>query len=320
MAGFDDMIKGMQMLQDGIATYQTSQAVNAAADQLAAANKGLADDKVKFDNAQAIGQDLALRLSGIHGMTQDKIAGAVSGILPSASSQGQIMGQERMQSAKLAQEVSENDKDRKLKRDLFGMKSDKDAAKTDQMQQKRIMDRAQTFYKDNQKHIESIDKLAQLQKLIDTNPSQIGINLAKTALLREAGEDRVSNEDIIRGERDPSARQAIIRKMNLEFTGEALKDDRVFYSALLKGLRQGTKQRLRERVRGYADSIGEISQGAVSPDMLNSAISKRIPSLKNPNQAKIDEAKALLADPANANNPLRPKVEAELKRLETEAD
>lgn len=288
----DDLYKALQMFKEGLSDYQTTQAVNDARQQLSALQQQETDKSKLLQHTAAIGQDLALRLTSA-GTAPGRIQEAVSSLAPPASVTATNQFQGESQDKRQAFDKSEHQLNRESAERIAGVRNTGTEAKVAQRTQKIALDQAEKFYKVNQKQIEAIDKMETFKDLIDTNPSQIGIELSKSALLKAGGDDRISDKDLPRVQNDPSARKAVARRLNLELTGEALKDDRKFYSALLDSVTQFSKKQLDKKVKGHASSVGQLYKD-IDSNTLESAVRSRIPSLASGSAAPSADVQAAL--------------------------
>lgn len=313
----DDLLKGLSGFQSGLQSLAQNMAIGDARQQLSEINAQVQDQNEKQAAAQQIGQDLALRLQQAKA-SPDQIASVTSGLIPSASSTQTVQAQSKMQQEGFQQADKMFDKEAALRLQLEQMKLDalglKDAKKESQ-QYTKLSD---TFRKENKELVGSWDKVSSLKQILQSTPDRVGVEMAKTGLLKFAGEDRVSDADVARAQRDPSLRAGIARRLKLEATGEALKDDQKFYSAILGHAETLMKEKLANKARGYAKGASELS--GVDAKRLESGLFSQLgleeAPASPPASTAIQKAREWLAKPENANHPKRAGVEANLKRWE----
>jgi hypothetical protein len=276
-----ELMDALKIFGDGMQTYAIRSGVSDAQDQLTQINSDLERGIIEKDQAQqmkqGLGNDLALTLAG-HA-DQGTLSTVVGQFTPSAGAQLQAdnlveMQEDRqladtdMEKLKHKHDMSLQDKKNEI---LTGKAADKNSNWMIAQQDK--------FMKSADKDIKALEGLDVFQKMIDKGEtSRMGVELGKTQLLKFAGEDRITNEDILRADNKPSVREAIARRLKLELTGEELEDKQKFYSKLFKQLRADARKRLGAKVKGNAASLAELNSN-VDGYKYESALRKRIPSL-----------------------------------------
>lgn len=316
----DELLKGLAVFQDGMKQYAVASAVNDANQQLTQLNQMEGD---KLQAQTQISQNLAMRL-GAAGADASHIQALTGEIAPSQGAQFQAGVQKDMQAQSQAFNASEAQKQRNLQWDMQTRQLDALSGKSAQKMPKVLSESVDKFAKNHQKQLDILNQMETYKTLIDTNPSQIGIELAKTGLLKGAGEDRVSDKDLPRVVNDPSWRAAAARRLNIELTGNALKDDRKFYSAIISQISDINKQQIEKRLKGevtarktaYGDLIDETqyetalrAKVGLSPQQQMSEKDQA----KAANEQKVQRLKAWLASPEAKKNPS--KADAALKAL-----
>jgi hypothetical protein len=262
MSGMEDLLKSEQMKADGFASglkaLITGTATRDARQKLNEMNASVAKEEEKLAFANQIGQDLALRLTGA-GASPDEIQAATAGLVPSASGQAANLAQSKMQKAGHDQQADQNQKQRDHEIELQRMKMEALGLGNEKKEKKHYAEVAKTFRKENKDLLDSRDKLESLKAILDKTPDRVGVEMAKTGLLKFAGEDRVSDADVIRAQRDPSKRAAIARALRLEVSGEALADDRKFYQMILQHADGLITKNLSKKVKGYSQGTAELA-------------------------------------------------------------
>lgn len=319
--GLDDLLKSLAVFKDGVQSYAQSRAVNdanAAMTELQIQEAQAGQQLIEQRNA--ISTDLAMRL-GSAGADSAKIGQLTSSIAPSQGAQYQAAENEELQGKSQKFNASESSLQRQHEKDMLALKGSALGIKDDRKIAKNRRDLADRFYKTNQKEIDSVDKMDTFRKIIDENPSQLGLKLAQRGIIKSSGDDRISDEDLKGADNDPSIRKAIARKAKLELTGEALKDDRQFYSALLKNMETYQLQKLEAKVKGYSTSVSELD-GELDAGTMEQGIRSRIPALgrlnakENDVKAKKEQQVAKLTAWANSPEAKKPENAAKLQKVQ----
>lgn len=316
----DDMLKGMAVFKDGLTQFATSKAVNDANEQLSQLN-GQEMDRGEMLKAQSqIGNDLMMRLQSA-GADPGRIAQLTGQIAPSAGAQYQAEENKNLQESSQTFQAKEKDKDRAHDIRLQGMKNSILEGGANSKLSKFTIGEANKFYKREQKSIEAIDGLSKFSKMINTpGAARIGIELGKTALLKDAGEDRITNEDIERADNDPSIREKIARRLKLEVTGDELKDKAAFYSKLMERLEQDALERLDKKIGGEAKAKSGLME-EIDEDKYGGALRKMVPALermKKPGAGNpLADAEAWLQK--NPSHPMAGAMRVKLEKMKKEA-
>lgn len=306
MSNLDDFLKSVQVLKEGMVQYQTGQAVQDASKQLADLNRALLDDQQKLEAQSQIQNELAMRL-GASGADASKIQSLTQNIAPSASAQFQAKENQELQTSSQDFQKGQQGREFKHQERLQKMKLDAAGLGGDQKLSKFVVGQADKFYKREQKNIEAIDTLASMKDLVAKgDTARIGIELGKTALLKSVGEDRITNEDIERGDNDPSFREKIARRLNLEIGAGELKDKQKFYGKLMEKLQSDAVKRLDAKVSGEATALSELYP-EIDGQKFAGALRSKIPTLgagdkqaaAAAKQEKIAKLEAWLADPVS---------------------
>lgn len=293
----DDLLKGLGSFKEGLQSLAQGMAVNDARDQLSQINAQVQKESEKQMMAQQVGQDLALRLTKA-GADANQIAGATQGILPSANQQQTMTAQKDMQAAGFEQQTKEKGMDRDLAITLKQMEMDRLGLKDDKKEAQIYTKLSDTFRKENKDLVGNWEKVSSLNSVLKSTPDRVGVEMAKTGLLKFAGEDRVSDADVARAQRDPSLRAGIARRLKLEMTGEALADDRKFYQAILTHAEGLMKNKLSEKAKGY--SKGSATLSGVDPDKLEKGLRQQL-SLQ-------EDAPMKLGPPVESGRRFSPKL------------
>jgi hypothetical protein len=195
----------------------------------------------------------------------------------------------------------------KEKLKLMGFKNEKD-------EKKQYAKFAGDFRKENKDTLDAWDKLGMLKGVLDKTPDRVGVEMAKTGLLKAAGEDRVSDADVGRAQRDPSYRAEVARRLELEMSGNALADDRKFYQAILEHARKKMSERLKTKVKGYAIGTAELAE--VDPNRLESGLLKQL-ALEEPPPPPMSKAdQQALQWAQSQKNQTDPKVKGIYQKLQ----
>lgn len=302
------------MFHEGLKQFAVSKGVNDANEKLSQLNSMEMDRSQRIQAQSQIGNELALRLgaAGADAATINQLAGQLA---PSAGAQFQAEENKSLQEVGNQFKADEAQKDRehqerlqKLKLDAMGFKSEKDT-------KKMLAGFADKFRKENKATLEARDKLDGLKSILDKTPDRVGIEMAKTGLLKFAGEDRVSDADVARAQRDPSLRAGIARRLKLEATGEALKDDRKFYQMILDHAGKKMNETLTKKVKDYAGGTAELAD--IDGNKLQSGLMKQLGLEGGRGNTEIEMARAWLQSDAAKKNPAKAKLVAEkLKKME----
>jgi hypothetical protein len=270
----DDLLKGIAVFNDGLKTYAVSRGVNDANEKLAQVNQAEMSKMVKPEEAlmakNQISSELGMRLSAA-GADASAIGAAREAIAPSLGAQYQAEQSKEMQASSQGFNASESEKERKLRWDIANL--DKPGASAAQ-EKKLLAGFAEKFRKENKDMLGARDKLEGLKSILDKTPDRVGVEMAKTGLLKFAGEDRVSDADVARAQRDPSLRAGIARRLKLEATGEALADDRKFYQMILDHAGKKMQEQLRGKIKGYSEGTAELAE--VDGSKLQSGLMKQL--------------------------------------------
>jgi hypothetical protein len=269
----DNLLKGFAVFKEGLKDFAVAKGVNDANEQLAQLNQMELAKEEKLAATTQISNSLAMRL-GAAGADAAQVESLAGRLAPSAGAQYQAGQNKEMQSSSQSFQGGENEKDRQLQRDLAQMKNDALGLKNPEKEKKLMAGFADKFRKENKTILESRDQLGFLKEILDKTPDRVGIEMAKTGLLKASGEGRVSDADVIRAQRDPSLRAGIARKLKLEATGEALADDRKFYQMILTHVDKKLNETLKKKVKGYSEGAAELAD--VDGARLESGLRKQL--------------------------------------------
>ena len=273
----DDLLKGLAVFNQGIKEFAVSRGVNDANEQLAQINQAEQAKLMKTEEAaQArmnLGNELGLRLAGA-GADASVINQLTSQLAPSAGAKFQAGENRALQSDSQEFKASESKKDRQHQLEMQRLKGEQMGVKDAKKERQLYAGFADKFRKENQGAVDAKEKLSALRSILDLTPDRVGIEMAKTGLLKFAGEDRVSDADVARAQRDPSARAGIARRLKLEATGEAIKDDRKFYQMILNHAEKKLKETLSQKVKGYSQGTAELAD--VDAAKLESGLVKQL--------------------------------------------
>ncbi len=364
MGSNDDLFKAMEMFAGGMRQYHTQQAVNDATKQLQDMHAQQLEEKDQLIANQAIGNELALRLTGI-GASPQAVSAATEGLVQSASGRATNMAQKEMQTAGqtfqagessnarrqqsemagreevfkagqsdlerqkdigmqttlLKSKEAEAAKDRQLKRDLFGVTSDKEKARRAEKTAKAKKTAVTEFNGTVKKEMESLQSVGDLRKVMNSTDSPMGSNLVRYGLLGVAGAKPISEGEFEKADADPSWRGKIANRLSIEVTGHELADRKVFYNKVVNTLENRAKVRLRERIKNFASSraklnpeidaieLGDAMQTEWAHVLGGAESTKKMP-------AAMQEAQSWLAHPDNQKDPRRQRVELRLKEME----
>lgn len=319
MSGNDEMMKAFQMFSDGMKQYQTTQAVNDAAEQLNVANANAKDEQDRMVHAQHIGQDLALRLTAAHA-SPDAIAAATSGLMPSASLQAQsqaTLDLEKMKTASAEKIHTEAAKNAYAIAELNA--SSKNAA-SDRKASESMMKFGTEFgaQKQIKPILEGLPKIDKALESIKANKGQMGVTavveLAKLGAIRDAA-GRVNEKEIEAANESPSMRAQLWKRAGLEATGETPANVQEFWIKYLSQAKQSANDHLKTSIEGFAEGKATFN------DKLDPAKIKKGLKLQygikdpadNPNAAAIAAANAWLA--ANPNHPDAKAVKQKVNQM-----
>lgn len=315
MAEMDDLFKAMGMFTGAVRQYQTQQAVNDASKMMMDLNAQALDEKQRLQANQQIGNDLALRLTGI-GASPEQIQGATQGLLMSPSSQRSAITQMDVQ--RLNEEGQNKRAEARNRTDLeiAGINAQRASQAKAQQQQKFTAGRMDAFTNraDVKEARESISKLGDLRQILDEGKSPIGSALAKFGLLRAAGAAPISDADLATAEVKPGMRAAIARQWNIEVNQEDLADRQQFYRKVLSVMGSRAKARLKESISGEAQAVNLVDPD-IDPTTFEKALTSRFgATLAGPHQTAISEAEKWLQ--ANPNDPKAAAVKAKIQKLQ----
>lgn len=317
MSGLSEMLDGLKMLKEGITQYQVNSATQDAIGQLAEINKGITDKNERSIAAQQASQNLALRMVGA-GASPGQVQAATEGLLPSASSIAQISGQERMQASGQTFQGQQNELNRESAERIAGIRAAAPReARLVQQEVKFLNDQQKAFdgqTKDSQKALNQI-RLAK-ETLAAGNP--IGDKSVMGFMARASGEVGALTEE---DKRPFGGSQALNERMK-QFaenakTGKFTEDNRKLIHQLLttyENVHKRNMQAAKSRVAKRAMAIAQTGKYNLTEEQVGNAI---MPAEPNPNQAKIEAAKAILADPKNAQHPRRAELEAQIQKWES---
>lgn len=269
----DELYKGMMIFQQGLSTYNQGKAVESATQRLAELNKQTLAKEERLQASNQIAQELASRLTAA-GANPAQIAAASEHIAPSMGAQFQAKENAELQGKSQSFQAGENAKNRAHEMAMQKMKLENMGFKDEKKTAKELATYADKFRKENKDTLDSREKMSALKGILDKTPDRVGVEMAKTGLLKFAGEDRVSDTDVARAQRDPSLRAGIARKLKLEATGEALADDRKFYQMILNHAETKMTETLNKKVKGYSQGTAELA--GVDGERLESGLRKQL--------------------------------------------
>lgn len=254
----DDLFKGMQLLHDGMVQYQTTQAVNDARSQLHDLQAQQTDQqqtetqRQDFQQKQmAIGQDLALRLTGA-GAAPQHIDAATKGILPSASEVQQTQGLMALEHAKLG---GTKEIETMKEANAFKLAKLKVAFSTGQVASKF----GKEFFEQNKTDIAKLGQLEALKATIDeSGGNPVGANLAQMEYVKQAV-GRANWQEIQMGNPTQSIKESALRKLGIAFTNEDVSNNGKFF----KKLADAESLRLRNGIEQAADGFAQAKENSI---------------------------------------------------------
>ncbi len=319
MAGNDDLFRGFAMFQQGLSQYNGAKAIEQANTKVNELNQSLLDKDQKMQAMTGVQNDLAMRLSSA-GWDASKIGAATQNLAPSMGAQFQADENEHLQANTQSFQSSESAKQRAHELAMQRMKIDQMGMGDPKKEAKVLAGFAKDFRKENKDILDARDKMSSLSGILDKTPDRVGVEMAKTGLLKFAGEDRVSDADVARAQRDPSLRANIARKLKLEVTGEALADDRKFYQSILSHADKMMTKNLHKKVKGYSE--GTAALAGIDGSQLEAGLKKQLnlsdDDLKSGAQVKMQKYEAWLNSPdakTPSNAAKRQKVLEALTKL-----
>lgn len=321
MGSNDDLYAGMKMFQEGLRSMNINRATEEATKKVADINANIKDETEKTAALQNIGQDFAMRLGGL-GAEPGQIQAMTGGLVQSASGKAANTAQAGMQGVGIEADTAKQKAQHAHELKLQGMKLDALDLKSGAKEGEKYTKFAQTFRKENKDLLDSRDKVQALYKVLDKTPDRVGVEMAKTGLLKFAGEDRISDADINRAQVDPSWRATVLRRINVEATGEALASERGFYKEILKHADTLINDNISNKVSGYSKGVAELDgsdgdrleKGLRSQLMLKDREAAQAPP-PGTIKAKLQSAEQWIADPKNANHPDRTAVQKKIDAL-----
>jgi hypothetical protein len=132
---------------------------------------------------------------------------------------------------------------------MQGMKAGALGFKDEKKEKELYAKFAKDFRKENKDVLDAREKMVSLKGILDKTPDRVGVEMAKTGLLKFAGEDRVSDADVARAQRDPSLRAGIARRLKLN-------------------------QSLRKKVKGFSSGTAELAE--IDGSKLESGLVKQL--------------------------------------------
>lgn len=299
MAFDDGLLAALDRFNAGIKQYQTQQAVNDAGKQLQDLNTQALGDKEKLSANADVGNQLALRLTGI-GADHNQIKAATEGLIPSAGSMAQVQGQERMATGAQTGEMARKQLEESTKLQIEQMKVDALLGKTSK---KDFGDATNKFEKQPgvQDVLKGIPKLQDAYDKIAQTEGGFGvtamINLAQLGLIRGVA-GRVNEQEIKGANETQSARMQLAKKMGIEYNGEVSQNIQTFWKTMMQKSIENSKGYVRKAAKGYAQSVSMGNPNVDSSLLEKSLVTRH--GVQNPNQAQIDALKAAItSDPTN---------------------
>jgi hypothetical protein len=341
MAEMDDLFKSIQMFTGAVKQYQTQQAVNDATKMMEELQSQALDEKQRLQANQQVGNALALSLTGI-GADAASVQAATQGLIMSPTAQATTIAQAEMQASGEAGQTKRAQMGIDSQAALTTQKETGDTKRTGmnnetaikvaeigaESRSKAAADKekqsyvkfADKFRSEKKATLDARTKLGSLRELLQQTPSRVGVEMAKTGLLKFSGEDKISDTDIARAERDPSMRASIARRIGLEMTGESLADDRTFYGAILTHAEKMMNKKLRDDISGYSKGVGILSE--IDPSKLEEGLIAQLGVAPKPHDAAINAANAWvmeqLAKGVSATDPKIQAAQAKIRKLQQE--
>ncbi len=276
MPGNDDLYKGFEALRQGISDYQVTQAANDARELLSQATLNAKDEGERFQHAQAIGQDLALRMTAAHA-SPEKIQAAIGGLVPSASTMGQAQEMGKQEMAKMGSmlpgspaglEKSKTEAAMAIERMKMDALMGKNTAKD-------LNEMTTKFEKmpEAKPLLAAIPTLQSASELMHKNAGQYGstalVNLVKMGAIKaEVG--RVTEKELAAANESPSTWASFQKRMGIEIGGEAPKNVQDFWTKVVDQKLEGAKTQLKGHIKSYAGSNPKVDA-----DVLENSLLKR---------------------------------------------
>ncbi len=270
----DELIKGINMFKQGISEYQTTQAVSDARKQLADVNANAKNEDERFQHAQAVGTDLALRMTAAN-VSPEKIQAAVGGLIPSASTMGQAAAMGKQEEAKMASMLpgSPAGLEKTKVEAAFALEKMKMDALMGRNSSKDLNEMTTKFEKmpETKPLLQAIPTLQDASDMMKKNYGLYGstavTNLVKMGVIKSAVQ-RVTEKEIAAANESPSAWANFKKNMGIELSGEAPKNVQDFWTRLVDEKLDNAKSQLKGHVKSYAGSNPKVDANVLEQTLL----------------------------------------------------
>lgn len=273
----DDLLKGLSVFNQGLREYAINQGVNDVTKQIQELNQQALDEKERLVATTQVANDLALKL-GAAGADASLIGQLAGQLAPSAGAQFQaqenMKSQERSQGFQTAErraaqafsaEQADKNRAQQLKIAEINLAAKKDVAGSKKsandtaLELKQIKDFRQANKALFEAH-DAADQMGAYLQPVNGRIDQAQVAAAMTKLIRASGDTRVSDEDIARAGANQDVRSSIARKLKVNLSGEAIKNDVKFYTALSEVLKTRIKEKLGKNANNHARAFSNIAK------------------------------------------------------------
>lgn len=316
----DELIQSINAFKSGVSEYQVTQAANDAQKKLADVNATVKDEGERFKQTQAIGQDLALRMTAANA-APDKISAVVQGLVPSASMAAQNTATQGVEGMKTKSQMDIEKLKAETQLQTHQMTLDAALGKN---RVKEVADAQSKFEKlpEVQPLLKAIPTLQDASDKMHENAGQYGstaiTNLVKMGVIK-ASVQRVTEKEIAAANETPSAWANLQKNIGIQVKGEAPKNVQDFWTKIVDSQLDNTKKQLVKHVGSYAQSnpnldSNDLKQRLLLRHNLTEAASSAAPSSSSADvQAALDW---LASDAGSQASPaVQQQVRAKIKEL-----
>ena len=274
----NDLLKSFQMFGDAMLQLGQHKATNDAQQQLQQINAQYQDENQRQQAAMQVGNQLALRLTGL-GADASQIAAATQGFLPSAGTQATNKAQSEMQQASFGQQEKMAGIEHGYKMEELGLRAGKEKAATEMKWNKYQTEQVQKFLKRYDGDIQGLKQMSTYRDIIANTPiGNIGVELAKRGLIKLSGDSRPSDKDLASFDTDPAVMQKLTDQWDLKTRGTNSAAKRQRWVELLDKIQGKVQQNLDSAIKGNVDSLSSIHQD-LDAGTYEKALRSEIPQL-----------------------------------------